>query len=82
MAKQSGHAVSEEAFKSLSPSVLLARAREYRASILAKRSATRKKPGLIPIIKCDTHDNVINALDANKARSVFLSCLRKQNKKN
>ena len=78
MTKETGHAVSEDAFKNLAPSVLLSRAREYRASIAAKRSATKEKPGLIPIIKFDIADHVIDDLDAAKARSVFMSCLRKQ----
>ena len=81
LANMTGHACSEEAFKSLSPSVLLARAKEYRLSLLAKVKQNTKKPGLIPIIKFDTPDHVIADLDSQKARSVFLSCLRKQNKK-
>lgn len=81
MAKETGHAVSEDAFKSLSLSVLLARAKELRASLSEKHSASKKKPGLIPIIKFDTPDQVITNLDSTKARSVFMSCLRKQKKK-
>lgn len=81
LAKKTGHACTEEAFKSLSPSVLLARAKEYKSSLLAKTKSNTKKPGLIPIIKFDTADEIINALDSRKARSVFLSCLRKQDKR-
>ena len=81
LAKKTGHACTEEAFRSLSPSVLLARAKEYKSSLLAKTKSNTKKPGLIPIIKFDTADDIINALDSRKARSVFLSCLRKQEKK-
>ena len=81
LAKKTGHACSEEAFKSLSTSVLLARAKEYKTSLLAKAKKSAKKPALIPIIKFDTADSMINELDGRKARAVFLSCLRKQNKK-
>ena len=81
LAKKTGHACTEEDFKSLSPSVLLARAKEYKSSLLTKATQTKKKPGLIPIIKFDTADDIIEAFYGRKARSVFLSCLRKQNKK-
>ena len=81
LAKNTGHAVSEEAFKSLSPSVLLTRAKEYKMSLLAKQKVPKKKLGLIPIIKFDTSNHVIENLSFDKACSVHLSCLRKQNKK-
>ena len=42
LAKKTGHACSEEAFKSLSPSVLLARAKEYKTSLLAKAKKSAK----------------------------------------
>ena len=78
-AQASGHAVETNTFKSLAISVLRVRAKAHRDAL--KTKPTKTKNVLVPIIKFDTTDAVINSLNKDLYRATYISCMRKTKRK-
>ena len=78
-AKTTGHAVDDNTFSSLAISVLKVRAKAHRDSL--RRKPIKTKNVIVPIIKFDTLDKVINDLDKDLSRATYISCMRKINTK-